>query len=48
MIGKTPFGAWQLVLPNTFQVRNWFSQGLIDDILFVITYSAQTPPYPSS
>jgi hypothetical protein len=47
MIGKTPFGTWQLVLPNTVAVKNWFSQELIEDILFVITYSARTPPRPA-
>ena len=46
MIGKSPFGNWVLALPNTQVVRDWFANGKILDILFVITYSAQTPPYP--
>ena len=46
MIGKTPFGNWQFTLPNTDVVRAWFTQEMITDILLVITYSAQTPPYP--
>jgi hypothetical protein len=48
MIGKTPFGNWQLILPNTEVVRNWFVNDTIDDILFDITYSARTPPYPQA
>ena len=47
MIGKSPFGVWTLDLPDTQIVRDWFANGMIEDILFVITYSAQTPPYPS-
>jgi hypothetical protein len=47
MIGKTPVGTWTLALPNTQIVRDWIANGVIDDILFDITYSAQTPPYPS-
>jgi hypothetical protein len=46
MIGKTPFGTWTLVLPKT-PVRDWIANDEIDDILFVITYSGQTPPYPT-
>jgi hypothetical protein len=44
MIGKQPFGTWQLTLPNTATLRNWFTQGQIEDILLVITYSGDTPP----
>jgi hypothetical protein len=33
---------------NTQIVRDWFAGGAIDEILFVITYSAQTPPYLNS
>jgi hypothetical protein len=47
MIGKSPFGTWKLALPNTQEVRNWFTNNEIEDILFVITYSAHTPPYPT-
>ena len=42
MIGKTPFGEWELTLPNDDQMRSRFSDDDIQDILFVITYSGQT------
>jgi hypothetical protein len=46
MIGKTPFGNWQLSLPNAEVMRNRIANGDIQDILFVITYSAQTGGWP--
>jgi len=46
MLGKTPFGTWQLALPNTEVMRNRIANGDIQDILFVITYTAQTPGWP--
>jgi hypothetical protein len=48
MIGKTPFGIWELSLPDTAEVRSWFRKGLIEDILFVVTFSARTPPWPGA
>lgn len=47
MIGKAPFGEWELTLPNTEQVRNRFKNEEIEDILFVITYSGRTPEWPA-
>jgi pSer/pThr/pTyr-binding forkhead associated (FHA) protein len=47
MIGSSPFGTWQLTLPDTAEVRGWFTGGLITDILFDITYTAQTPAWPA-
>lgn len=46
MIGKTPIGEWELSLPNTEEIRNHFKNGDIQDILFVITYSGRTSPWP--
>jgi len=46
MIGKIPFGTWELALPNTDDVNNLFKNEVIDDILFVITYSGRTPAWP--
>ena len=46
MIGKSPVGQWELALPNTPEVKNWFKNEEIDDILFVITYSGRTPKWP--
>ena len=47
MIGKSPFGTWQLTLPDTQVVRDWFTGQQITDILFDITYTASTPPWPA-
>lgn len=41
MIGKSPYGAWELSLPEKL-----FSNEEITDILFVITYSGNTPEWP--
>jgi len=46
IIGKSPIGEWELSLPNTEEVRNYFKNGDIQDILFVITYSGRTSPWP--
>jgi len=46
MIGKAPCGTWELALPNTEQIRNWFRNELIEEMLFVVTYTGQTPPWP--
>ncbi len=46
MIGKSPVGEWELTLPNTEEVKQRFQDEEIEDILFVITYSGQTPGWP--
>jgi len=46
IIGKAPFGEWELSLPNTDEVKKRFKNEEIEDILFVITYSGQTPKWP--
>ncbi|MCI0578792.1 MAG: hypothetical protein L0332_15715 [Chloroflexi bacterium] len=46
MIGQAPFQDWELALPNTDEIKNRFKNEEIEDILFVITYSGQTPPWP--
>lgn len=43
---RAPFGKWELVLPDTAETRSLFQRDLIDDILFVITYSGDTPEWP--
>ena len=44
--GKTPVGKWELVLPNTPEMRELFKKEEIEDILFVLTYSGRTPAWP--
>lgn len=46
MIGQSPIGEWQLVLPNTEEIKTRFENEEIEDILFVITYSGRTPQWP--
>jgi hypothetical protein len=47
MIGKPPVGLWKLELPNTEATRTWFAKDRILDILLVVTYSGETPPWPT-
>jgi len=47
IIGKLPFGTWQLTLPNTETIRDRFKNDEVQDILLVITYSAHTPEWPA-
>ena len=46
MTGKSPIGQWELALPNSAEVRNRFTNNEIENILFVITYTGTTPPWP--
>jgi Tc toxin complex TcA C-terminal TcB-binding domain/Bacterial Ig domain len=48
MIGQSPFGQWELALPNTAATRNLFASEAIEDILFVITYNGRTPAWPAA
>ncbi|MBI4784530.1 MAG: hypothetical protein HY785_24925 [Oscillatoriophycideae cyanobacterium NC_groundwater_1537_Pr4_S-0.65um_50_18] len=47
IIGKSPIGNWELILPNTEEVKKHFQDEKIDDILFVITYAGRTPDWPT-
>jgi hypothetical protein len=50
MIGKSPFGEWELAFPDAPSTeprpRELFENEEIEDILFVITYSGYTPKWP--
>jgi hypothetical protein len=46
MLGVEPFGEWELQFPNDVDTQALFSSEAIDDILFVITYTGRTPPWP--
>ncbi|GEO13531.1 neuraminidase-like domain-containing protein [Microvirga aerophila] len=46
MIGKPPIGEWELSLPNTEAVARRFINEDFADILLILTYSGQTPPWP--
>ncbi len=45
LLGKIPFGTWELALP-TEEITNLLQNEQINDILFVITYSGRTPEWP--
>jgi hypothetical protein len=45
--GKSPFGQWELALPDTDETKNRFKDEQIEDILFVVTYSGRTPDWPA-
>jgi hypothetical protein len=47
MRDSTPFGTWQLTLPNTEQVSQWFKDGNVNDILLIITYAGRLPEWPA-
>ena len=46
IVGKTPFGEWELKLPNTDEMKKRFNDE-IEDILFVMTYSGRMPAWPT-
>ena len=46
MIGKSPFGEWELALPDIEALKEQFRNEAIENILFVITYRATTPAWP--
>ena len=48
MIGKQPFGEWELSLPRADDdLRAHFANNDIQDMLFVITYTGRTPEWAS-
>ena len=47
IVGKVPEGEWWLSLPNTSKIKGLFEGEKIKDILFLITYSGQTPDWPN-
>jgi hypothetical protein len=45
MQGKSPFGEWELSLPDTDEMRNRFKNEEIVEMLFVLSYSGRTPAW---
>ncbi|MBW7939325.1 MAG: hypothetical protein H3C63_11145, partial [Candidatus Omnitrophica bacterium] len=43
--GTSPVGIWTLTLPDEANV--YFQAGMLEDILFVITFAGRTPPWPA-
>ncbi len=46
LVGQSPVGKWTLVFPNTQEFKGRFEDEQISDILFVVSYSGETPPWP--
>jgi hypothetical protein len=46
MINRSPFGMWELALPDTPEVRSLFASEAISDIVFALTTSGLTPAWP--
>ena len=47
MIGKPPFGEWELDVSNDPDILNHLKNEDIQDILLVLTYTARTPQWPA-
>ena len=47
ILGKAPFGIFELALPNDPDTRRLFSEEQVEDILLVITYSGRLPEWPA-
>jgi hypothetical protein len=46
MIGKAPFGEWELAFAPTAEIRNRFNNEEIQEVLLVIAYSGRPPEWP--
>ena len=44
--GLSPVGQWELRLADDELVRSWFRDGLIDDLVLVLTMTGTTPAWP--
>jgi hypothetical protein len=45
-LGSEPTGTWQLQLPNDPAVRTWLRDGLIRDLIVVMSLTGTTPAWP--
>jgi hypothetical protein len=44
-LGAAPVGEWELRFEDTPPVRNWFADGLIEDLVLLFTRSGTTPEW---
>jgi hypothetical protein len=47
MTDEYPAGEWELALPDRPNVRSWFADQKIQDILLIITYAGRSPAWPT-
>ena len=45
LLGAHPMGTWDLQFEDTPQVRKWFADGLIEDVVIVFTLAGRTSPW---
>jgi hypothetical protein len=45
--GKTPVGEWELALTDSTEIRQWFKEEQITDVLFVLTVEGETAAWVS-
>jgi hypothetical protein len=43
--GSSPVGRWELQLADDELVRSWFRDGLVEDLVLVLTLAGTTPPW---
>jgi hypothetical protein len=46
LMSQGPIGTWTIRLPNTAATRQIFEQEEVQDVVFVITYGGELPPWP--
>jgi len=46
LLGGDPLGTWEFALADDPVVHSWFADGLIDDIVLVMSLSGTTPEWP--
>lgn len=47
IIGRSPAGQWELALVNNDETREWMASEQLIDVLLVVSYNAQTLPWPA-
>ncbi len=47
MVGQPPFGEWELALPHSKQVIDWFKNEMITEIFLIVSYEGRIPPWPA-
>jgi hypothetical protein len=46
LVNRYPSGRWEVELPDDPLVRSWFRDGLIEDLVLVLTVGGTTPAWP--
>jgi hypothetical protein len=46
LLARDPVGIWAIQLPDNEVIRSWFRNGLIQDLVLVLTLNGTTPEWP--